>query len=189
MKKEVQSAVDFLTNLLRKGSVTTERVSKFNERLENVLVSHYADHWFPEKPFKGSGYRCIRIVNRKMDPLIARAGAEVGLTQVDLLNFLPSELTMWIDPLEVSYRIGEDGSIGVLYEIERNPQPASSSEFDSDSTSSGSLSSSPSQSQEYLSFQQQACKTQSLYFPVSRQSPQIYDDRHWREYLSTFVAS
>ena len=29
---------------------------------------------------------------------------------------LPSELTLWVDPFEVSYRIGEDGSICVLYE-------------------------------------------------------------------------
>merc|ERR1712045_230814 len=32
----------------------------------------------------------------------------------------PSELTMWIDPLEVSYRIGENGSICVLYEYKED---------------------------------------------------------------------
>ena len=32
----------------------------------------------------------------------------------------PSELTMWIDPLEVSYRIGENGSICILYEYKEN---------------------------------------------------------------------
>lgn len=31
-----------------------------------------------------------------------------------------SELTMWIDPREVSYRIGENGSICVLYEYKEN---------------------------------------------------------------------
>jgi hypothetical protein len=43
----------------------------------------------------------------------------------------PSELTMWIDPKEVSYRIGENGSICVLYEYKEGVsdpwKPASSS--------------------------------------------------------------
>nr|XP_009933130.1 PREDICTED: protein BTG2 [Opisthocomus hoazin] len=79
------------------------------------LAEHYKHHWFPEKPFKGSGYRCIRI-NHKMDPIISKAASQIGLSVLQLYQLLPSELTLWVDPYEVSYRIGEDGSICVLYE-------------------------------------------------------------------------
>lgn len=78
-------------------------------------IEHYKHHWFPEKPCKGSGYRCIRI-NHKMDPLIGQAAQRIGLSSQELFRLLPSELTLWVDPYEVSYRIGEDGSICVLYE-------------------------------------------------------------------------
>ncbi|KGL86225.1 Protein BTG1, partial [Charadrius vociferus] len=80
---------------------------------------HYKHHWFPLAPSKGSGYRCIRI-NHKMDPLIGKAAGMIGLSHERLFQLLPSELTLWVDPFEVSYRIGEDGSICVLYE---SPQP------------------------------------------------------------------
>jgi BTG family len=33
---------------------------------------------------------------------------------------LPAELTLWIDPYTVSYRIGENGSISVLYDGNRS---------------------------------------------------------------------
>ncbi|KAH0512757.1 Protein BTG1 [Microtus ochrogaster] len=79
------------------------------------VIEHYKHHWFPEKPCKGSGYRCIRI-NHKMDPLIGQAAQRIGLSSQELFRLLPSELTLWVDPYEVSYRIGEDGSICVLYE-------------------------------------------------------------------------
>nr|XP_009938449.1 PREDICTED: protein BTG1 [Opisthocomus hoazin] len=86
------------------------------QRDTNVTVrEHYKHHWFPEKPCKGSGYRCIRI-NHKMDPLIGQAAQRIGLSSQELFQLLPSELTLWVDPYEVSYRIGEDGSICVLYE-------------------------------------------------------------------------
>uniref|UniRef100_A0A4W4DQ35 Anti-proliferative protein domain-containing protein n=1 Tax=Electrophorus electricus TaxID=8005 RepID=A0A4W4DQ35_ELEEL len=51
---------------------------------------------------QGSGYMC-------------KSACNVGLTREQLF-LLPSELTLWADPYEVSYRIGEDGSTCVLYE-------------------------------------------------------------------------
>ncbi len=78
---------------------------------------HYQHHWFPDRPQKGSGYRCIRI-NHEMDPLIGRVAGRMGLTSGQLFSLLPRELTLWVDPYEVSYRIGEDGSTCVLYEAE-----------------------------------------------------------------------
>jgi len=119
MKLELQSAANFLVHLIRLGrrnpSVNEQQLEKFKAAVVEVLRRRYRDHWFPEKPFKGSGYRCIRI-NGKMDPVIAQAAETCGLAANLIHSTFPSELTMWIDPLEVSYRIGENGSICVLYE-------------------------------------------------------------------------
>ncbi|XP_076865521.1 protein BTG1 [Brachyhypopomus gauderio] len=115
MKTEVSTAVNFITKLLRgTGQLSEEQLQHFSHSLETALGEHYQHHWFPDAPCKGSGYRCIRI-NHKMDPLIGKAACTVGLTREQLF-LLPSELTLWVDPYEVSYRIGEDGSICVLYE-------------------------------------------------------------------------
>lgn len=116
MRHEIRSATYFLADLLRVGqSLTDLQLDTFRGNLEELLRKHYQQHWFPERPTKGSGYRCIRI-NHKMDPLIAQAAKSCGVSDSSLLRTMfPSELTLWIDPSEVSYRIGENGSICVIY--------------------------------------------------------------------------
>jgi len=118
MKSEVMAASDFIVNLLRMnspGSLSERELLRFRDTLAVVMRNHYNNHWFPEKSFKGSGYRCIRI-NGQMDPLVAAAGDSCGLDRTFLRSLFPSELTMWVDPREVSYRIGENGSICVLFD-------------------------------------------------------------------------
>ncbi|KAL4658632.1 protein BTG2-like [Arapaima gigas] len=116
MVPEVAAAAAFVSGLLRTtGSLSERQLRLFSDGLQEALAEHYKHHWFPEKPQKGSGYRCIRI-NHEMDPLIGRAATRVGLSAQQLFQLLPRELTLWVDPFEVSYRIGEDGSICVLYE-------------------------------------------------------------------------
>ncbi|NWY31062.1 BTG1 protein, partial [Agelaius phoeniceus] len=120
MRTEISTAAAFVTRLLRAaGGVGEEQLRCFRECLQEAMREHYRHHWFPLVPSKGSGYRCIRI-NHKMDPLIGKAAGMIGLSHERLFQLLPSELTLWVDPFEVSYRIGEDGSICVLYE---SPQP------------------------------------------------------------------
>jgi protein Tob/BTG len=116
MLDEVNSVCGFIAKLLRQRSLESRKVALFEESLRTVLCTHYVDHWFPEKPYKGSAYRCIRNNGTRIDPLFMKAGSLVGLDSVDLLDLLPSEITMWVDPDNVSYRIGEDGSIGVLFD-------------------------------------------------------------------------
>lgn len=117
MRLELKCAVGFIVNLLRRHDPGLDDVTLdvFGATLRDLLNQHYKHHWFPDKPNKGSGYRCIRI-NHKLDPLVCKAGAESGLTGGYLYDSLPHELTLWVDPGEVSYRIGEDGSVCVLYE-------------------------------------------------------------------------
>lgn len=133
MKIEVNSAADFLMSLLQvrqKIPLTESQLQNFRGSLAESLMQRYQRHWYPELPTKGSGYRCIRI-NGKMDPLVEQAGVAAGLNSRALRKMLPQELTMWIDPDEVSYRIGENGSVCVLYDS-RRASPSS----DLDSTGS-----------------------------------------------------
>lgn len=113
MREEVKAAVNFLTRIMQStGRVSKDCLDQFKNSLENRLHSYYDGHWFPEKPHRGSGYRCIRI-NHIMDPILDLAAQESGIG--NLLKYLPNEITIWVDPFDVSYRIGENGSIGQIH--------------------------------------------------------------------------
>lgn len=138
MRIEVNSAADFLMNLLRvrkANQLSESQLQHFKGSLEQILTRHFQCHWYPDVPTKGSGFRCIRI-NGKMDPIIEKAGHAVGLNTVVLRKLLPLELTIWIDPDEVSYRIGENGTICVLYDTAQS-RASPSSDLDSTGSSSG----------------------------------------------------
>lgn len=51
--------------------------------------------------------------------MVARAARESGVPISDILENLPNELSVWVDPGEVSFRIGEKGAVKVsTYEEE-----------------------------------------------------------------------
>jgi len=150
MKREVYSAVNFVARLLQttNRNVDPGLVDNFSRALVGCLCERFDTHWFPEKPFKGSAYRCVRITQLGMDPVLSKVGEAVGMTTEALYNLLPHELTVWIDPAEVSYRIGEEGSICVLYDGSDDEDSSSSSS----SSNLSDLSTSPQQySQELFS--------------------------------------
>jgi len=203
MKFEITSAVDFLTNILRTTklrAVSPSQLETFKHTLTMLMCAHYEDHWFPQKPFKGSGYRCIRI-NQKMDPLVARAGNVIGFTEQQMFGLLPAELTLWVDPEEVSYRIGEEGSIGVLYEQDRSSTGSSSgSESDSSRTPSPApVTMSPMRMSPVMSYEQNSSSPNSFYHHSCKEQLRYFlgsqADRHQAtspdqfEYFSSFAAS
>ena len=172
MLPEVESAANFLSDLLRAQCVAPHQLQQFRQSVIDHLLANYHQHWFPEQPFKGSGYRCLRI-NHKMDPMLSRAGRVCGLEESALRSLFPSELTLWVDPNEVSYRIGENGSICVIYEpssipdsrgrqsyspVRLSPSPPTSSLGSGSSSCVSSVSSSP-------------VSSPSNWFVADRQSP------------------
>lgn len=177
MKVEVNSAADFLMNLLRVrqqvNSLSETQLHSFRGSLIIVLLEKYNNHWYNENPrkgtlnfahtlapplkmtshdvrclfsyvygentkkrkhskspfwnfsppftlLKGSAFRCIRINGETPEPLIERAAANCGISATIIRQLLPAELTLWIDPYIVSYRIGENGSISALYDGNRS---------------------------------------------------------------------
>lgn len=118
MQLEIQVALNFIISYLY-NKLPRRRVNIFGEELERLLKKKYEGHWYPEKPYKGSGFRCIHI-GEKVDPVIEQASKESGLDIDDVRGNLPQDLSVWIDPFEVSYQIGEKGPVKVLYVDDNN---------------------------------------------------------------------
>ncbi|XP_063983663.1 protein Tob1-like [Diachasmimorpha longicaudata] len=113
MDIEVQVALNFVISYLY-NKLPRRRVNIFGEELEKALKDKFKGHWYPEKPFKGSAFRCLKTGD-PIDPVLERAAKESGVPIQDILENLPAELAVWVDPGEVSYRIGEKSAVKILY--------------------------------------------------------------------------
>ncbi|KAG4077828.1 hypothetical protein HA402_013762 [Bradysia odoriphaga] len=113
MHIEIQVALNFVISYLY-NKLPRRRVNLFGEELEKALKDRFQGHWYPEKPFKGSAFRCLKTGD-PIDAVLDRAARESGVPITDILENLPAELAVWVDPGEVSYRIGEKGAVKILY--------------------------------------------------------------------------
>nr|XP_053631840.1 LOW QUALITY PROTEIN: protein BTG3-like [Cherax quadricarinatus] len=107
MKEEISAASLFISKLIGgNASLSENMIAKFEERLRELLEERFSNHWHPERPWQGQGYRCLRVnENTRKEPTIERAARDCGLKYKDLN--LPVELTILVDPEEVCCRFGE----------------------------------------------------------------------------------
>ncbi|KAJ8680009.1 hypothetical protein QAD02_015796 [Eretmocerus hayati] len=124
MNVEVSMALSFIISFLY-NKLPRRRVNIFGEELEKAMKDKFKGHWYPEKPFKGSAYRCIKTGD-PIDPVLERAARESGVPIQDILEYLPAELAVWVDPNEVSYRIGETSQVKILYSEPKDSHDESS---------------------------------------------------------------
>ncbi|XP_049627630.1 LOW QUALITY PROTEIN: protein Tob2 [Suncus etruscus] len=113
MQLEIKVALNFIISYLY-NKLPRRRADLFGEELERLLKKKYEGHWYPDRPLKGSGFRCVHI-GELVDPVVELAAKRSGLAVEDVRANVPEELSVWIDPFEVSYQIGEKGAVKVLY--------------------------------------------------------------------------
>ncbi|MGH0164139.1 UNVERIFIED_CONTAM: hypothetical protein FKN15_046626 [Acipenser sinensis] len=112
MHVEIGVALSFLISHLH-SKLPRRRAQLFTEALERLLRARYEGHWYPERPLRGSAFRCLHI-GGVPDPLLEQAARSSGLDAAEVRENVPQELRVWIDPFEVSYQIGEKGAVRLL---------------------------------------------------------------------------
>lgn len=110
MKEEIAAAVFFLARLVKRyGCLDNDSRERFAASLTSLLFENYKNHWHPSAPARGQAYRCLRMNSvRLQDPVLEQVCERSGVRYEDL--GLPQELTVWVDPGEVSCRYGEHSS-------------------------------------------------------------------------------
>lgn len=129
MRDEISAAVLFLARLIEKGENFNQgQLEDFKARLSQLLLERFENHWFPELPHKGQGYRCIRVNERdRRDASLEEAARACGIKYEDMK--LPPELTIWVDPNEVCCRFGEiKGSYCTLASFNDNKENVATKE-------------------------------------------------------------
>jgi len=139
---EIKTACQFLTNYI--SSHVNESQSKlFGLILSTLLHAKYASHWDIKNPNKGNAYRAVTIFNERLDSTILSAAHAASIQNIG--KYLPNELCLWIDPYNVSYKIGDYGNIITLYESPESkiysPKYSSSTVMTSNMSNSSSKSS------------------------------------------------
>ncbi len=117
MKEEVGSAAKFVAEkVTEQNELSDEHGELFRTTLEELMVKRFENHWHPDKPLKGNAFRCLNINLEEccIDPLLREAAAESLIDVDDLTASFPGGLALWIDPFDVSYRLGR-GSICPIY--------------------------------------------------------------------------
>ena len=116
MKLEIESAANFithLTNIARDNNdneIDGYKLHQFNLSLQNVMTEKYSHRWNEYNPWDGSGCRIIRTLDeiselRRDHSVILEAALRCEICPDEILSRLPLELTMWINPGLVTYRI------------------------------------------------------------------------------------
>lgn len=118
MKSEIQHAVTFLIDTMKNKlpTISSDKLHMLESKLTSRLEERYENHWYTDKPLKGSAYRCINvsIEDNAIDVALRSAACEVGIPETALFCVFPNGLALWVDPSDVSGQMGK-GSVFPIY--------------------------------------------------------------------------
>jgi hypothetical protein len=94
-------------------AVLTERqLDDFETALREELLAVVEKHWDPTRPLWGASVRTLDV-NGRPCPILAKAAAAAGIEDPE--SRFPPNVTMWIDPGQVSVRKWDEPGMVILY--------------------------------------------------------------------------
>jgi len=111
--EEIESCVQYIIALLRPTiEPESELETTFSTCLKSLLTTKYATHWYPNQPSQGSAYRCLVFIPPQIDTTVEAALVECGINveslRTDGCPLVKGELRMWVDPGDVSVKLGDN---------------------------------------------------------------------------------
>ncbi|KAJ1667995.1 hypothetical protein IW140_002428 [Coemansia sp. RSA 1813] len=118
MHTEIENAAGFWVKHIPDASLAAERKEALRLALIDVLCEKYKGHWNPEQTAAGSGYRSL-CNWRSLDGSLVEAAMRANVSIALLERLMPRDIVVWCDPHNVTYRVGDHGTVYTIYEDKR----------------------------------------------------------------------
>ncbi|KAI8325052.1 anti-proliferative protein, partial [Martensiomyces pterosporus] len=115
MQTEIENTASFWLKYIPDASVTAEKKESFRQALVDILTDRYTGHWHVDKTTAGSGYRSMSNW-KSLDSTLVGAAMQAGVPIEVLERHLPRDIVLWCDPYNVTYRVGDHGTVYTVYE-------------------------------------------------------------------------
>jgi protein Tob/BTG len=126
MKIEIEHAVTFIVDSIRGKLPATskDKLLAMKQKLTYRLEERYHNHWYTDKPLKGSAFRCINVSidDRVIDVALRTASAEIAMPESSLFAVFPKGLALWVDPGDVSGQMGKGPVFPIYKKIVENKE-------------------------------------------------------------------
>jgi len=110
---EIESATNFVCHLLTLRIKDKKVISLFKEHLLQLLNTRFLNRWLDDTPLKYTEYRTILITDQYVDWKISHVALKCGLS-INFVYYALPNLTLFIDPGDCCYRIGDCGCLQLL---------------------------------------------------------------------------
>ncbi|KAJ1725357.1 hypothetical protein LPJ53_000489 [Coemansia erecta] len=118
MQTEIDSAATFWLRFVQDGVLAADKKEALRQSLISVLHARYTGHWHPEQTNVGSAYRSLSNW-RRLDSAFIEAAQQAGVAVELLERSFPRDIVLWCDPYNVTYRVGDHGTVYTVYEDKR----------------------------------------------------------------------
>ncbi|KAI9502518.1 hypothetical protein BX070DRAFT_175484, partial [Coemansia spiralis] len=115
MQTEIENAASFWIKYIPEASLSGEKREELRKALVGVLLEKFKGHWHLERTMAGSGYRSMSNW-RGLDSSLAEAAQRASIGATVLERHLPRDIVLWCDPYNVTYRVGDHGTVYTIYE-------------------------------------------------------------------------
>lgn len=119
MLEEINATASFIVNIVKRqprhDELTQEKIDAFSAALVANMAERFAPTWDASSPLTGSANRCIRINFGYVDSVILDSAKSADIGDHVVRAVLPSDLTLWCDPQDVSYRFNERSPLFTIF--------------------------------------------------------------------------
>ena len=120
MDNELEATADLIKSMINdhnKDYLTEKQIDRFGRCLKRVLKLQWKHTWNPNQPKSGNGFRSLWVYPEEgMNQYLHETCKACQIYSSNLKLALPLDFTIWVNPGQVRYCLGDKNNVVTVYQ-------------------------------------------------------------------------